>query len=163
MNEAILLLGGNEGDRYENLKKAVTLIEKNAGVVQRQSSIYESEPWGFETDKFFLNMIVIIDTKLSPETLLQEIHKIEKRLGRKRVGKEYASRTIDIDILFYNDEIIALPTLQIPHPRLHERMFTLAPLCEISSEKKHPVFQKNMTTLLRDCRDTLKVYKKNLK
>lgn len=159
MNEAILLLGGNEGDRRENLKSSIAQIEEKIGRIQKRSSVYESEPWGFEAKNRFLNQVVAVETALTPEALLREIHEIEFFLGRKRSETGYASRTVDIDILFYNDAVVDLPNLQIPHPRLHERAFTLAPLCEILPEKRHPILQKTVTTLRQTCPDRLKVQK----
>lgn len=159
MNEAILLLGGNEGNRRENLKSSIAQIEEKIGRIQKRSSVYESDPWGFEAENRFLNQVVAVETALTPEALLREIHEIEISLGRKRSETGYASRTVDIDILFYNDAVVDLPNLQIPHPRLHERAFTLAPLCEILPEKRHPVLQKTIAALRQECPDRMKVCK----
>ena len=158
MNEVLLLLGTNMGSRMDNLLQSIRYIEQEIGMIEKKSSVYESEPWGFEADTAFLNIVLIVRTALTPEVLLQKINDIERRTGRIRSGSPgYSSRVIDIDILFYNADVINLPELQIPHSRLHERRFTLEPLVEIVPEKEHPVFGKNMVTLLAECKDALSV------
>lgn len=160
MNEALLLLETNMGSRMDNLQQSICYIEQEIGTVAKRSSVYESEPWGFEADTAFLNMVLIVRTALAPEALLQKINDIEKRIGRVRFDRSgYSSRVIDIDILFYNAEVINRPELQIPHPRLHERRFTLEPLVEIVPEKEHPVLGKSMATLLAECKDALSVWR----
>jgi len=153
MEKAILSIGGNLGNRLENISRTIDYIAQRIGTIIRRSSVYESEAWGFESEDRFLNMVVVVETSLSPETLLQEAHAIEALLLRQRTGTGYASRTMDIDILFFNDEIINTPTLTIPHPRLHERRFVLAPLCEILPDMVHPVFRKSVKEFLAECCD----------
>jgi 2-amino-4-hydroxy-6-hydroxymethyldihydropteridine diphosphokinase len=148
MNEVILSIGGNLGNRLGNIFRTVDYIEERIGKIKQRSSIYESEPWGFEAEHRFLNMVVVVETSLLPEALLQEAHEIETLMGRVRNGNKYSSRTMDIDILFFNDDIIDTQALIIPHPRLHERRFVLLPLSEIMPGKMHPVLRKNITDLL---------------
>lgn len=160
MNEVFLLTGGNIGDRMDYLQKAKKTVEKKCGRVLKQSSVYETAAWGMENQEAFLNQVLKIETLLRPDELLKSILQIEEELGRKRELK-YGPRTIDIDILFFNDEIIDRPGLKIPHPQLQNRRFVLIPLNEIAPEKIHPIFQKNISQLLAECRDTLEVNKFN--
>jgi 2-amino-4-hydroxy-6-hydroxymethyldihydropteridine diphosphokinase len=149
LNTAVLSLGGNLGDRLENISRTMGCIEKRIGTIRQCSSIYESEAWGFETEHRFLNAVVVVETSLQPESLLQEAHEIENIMGRIRNGTGYSSRTMDIDILFFNDEIIDTQELTIPHPRLHERRFVLLPLHEIMPDKVHPGFHKNIGEMIQ--------------
>ena len=153
MNNAFLITGGNLGDRKRNLETAVSLIEKNTGVIKRLSSVYETEPWGVEGQPNYYNLVIEMLTSLDAQTLMDNLLQIEQEMGRVRTEK-YGARTIDIDILFFNDEIINTDTLTIPHPRLHERRFVLQPLAEIAPELTHPVLQKNIADLLHECPDT---------
>ncbi|MCK9617392.1 MAG: 2-amino-4-hydroxy-6-hydroxymethyldihydropteridine diphosphokinase [Lentimicrobiaceae bacterium] len=159
MAEVFVLLGGNTGDRKEILRKASGHLEKRAGHITCKSSIYETEPWGFTSDTAFLNQAMCLHTLLSPREILTVILQIEKEMGRQRIGKSYASRPIDIDILFYEHLVNNEPDLVIPHPRLHLRKFSLIPLNEIAGSFIHPVLQKTIETLLKECKDTLKVVK----
>ena len=160
MNEVYLLLGSNIGNRLLYLSKAVVEIDRRIGEIIRRSSLYETEPWGFTDDLAFINMVIAIQTTLSPERILERIHAIETSLGRERAGQVgYQSRTIDIDILFFGEETIDKPDLIIPHPRLHERRFTLEPMSEIAPEFPHPVFHKSISTLLKKCNDNHTVNK----
>jgi len=117
------------------------------------------EPWGFESNDLFWNQVLEISTNLSPEEVLVQTQQIELELGRIRKPDQYDSRLIDIDILFYGDQIISLENLIVPHPRIQERKFALVPLCEIASELIHPVFQKSIRQLLEECADKLNVEK----
>lgn len=157
--ETVLLLGGNMGDSAELCRKAVELIEKQIGETTRVSSLYGSEAWGFETEQDFINQAVVVRTSLPPHRVLVLTLEIEARLGRKRSGNGYSSRTMDIDIIFYGSEIIDTPRLTVPHPRLHLRNFVLVPLCEIMPDFVHPVFGKNIRQLLDECPDEGKVWK----
>lgn len=175
-----LSLGSNLGKREEFLSKARELIELNAGKILQSSSVYETEPWqpqevrsmkyevrsmrkGLRPQlsdfrlQLYLNQVICIDTTLSPQELLEKLLNIEILLGRIRSGERWQPRTIDIDILFYNDIIIKESELIIPHPYLHERKFTLIPLDEIAPDFIHPLFNKNINKLLKECRDTSKV------
>lgn len=135
------------------LNQAQEQIQMFIGEIKIESSIYESAPWGFEAQSSFLNQILIVETDLKPMGILERIKSIEKEMGRVKTSESYESRTIDIDILFYNEEIIAFPELIIPHPQLHKRRFTLVPLAEIAPEFIHPVFNKSINDLLINCSD----------
>jgi len=158
MNEAFLLTGGNIGDRKNYLWRAKKEIEERCGKILKQSSIYETAAWGKEDQEAFLNQVLKIETGLSSEELLHTILKVEEDLGRKRDLK-YGPRIIDIDILFFNNEVIDLHGLKIPHPQIQNRKFVLVPLNEIAAEKIHPVFQKTVSRLLSECPDPLTVNK----
>ena len=160
MNEVYLLIGGNVGDRSLNLSMAASAIGRNCGRVVKVSSVYETAAWGKEDQAPFLNQALLIDTELGAEELLAAILQTEQFLGRKRTER-YGPRLIDIDILFFNNEIIEKPGLHIPHPRMQERRFVLAPLQEIAAQKIHPVFRKTVTEMLADCPDSLSVNKIN--
>jgi len=153
----VLSIGGNLGNRLENISHAIDYIEEQIGTILHCSSVYESEAWGFKTKHRFLNVTVAVETLLQPESLLQKTLEIETIMGRVRNKTGYASRTMDIDILFIDNKIIDTQTLTIPHPRLHKRRFILLPLSEIIPDKIHPVFQKNIATLLAECNDKGKV------
>ena len=159
MNKVFLGIGTNLGNRENNLKEAVASIEEHVGKVLNSSSVYETEPWGFQSDDGFLNMVVNVETRLAPSGLLGRILEIESLLGRVRGETRYASRIIDIDILLYEDRIIDEESLKIPHPLLQERRFVLVPLCEIASEMIHPVLKKSFSVLLKTCTDESNVKK----
>jgi len=158
MNKAYLLTGGNEGDRFLHMQEARANIELICGQLLQVSSLYETAPWGKTDQPDFLNQIILIDTKLSPEELLHAILSIEEMGGRKRTVKN-APLTIDIDILFYNELILEKPGLSIPHPRIADRRFVLVPLNEISPGFIHPVIGKTIHQLLLECKDELGVKK----
>ena len=159
MNVVFLSLGGNTGERLENLNAAVRELEKYCGSIEKKSSVYETEAWGFVSEKKYLNQVVKLETKLNAQELLKKSLSIEKKLGRKRGEAKYVDRCLDIDILFFNREIIDTTDLQVPHPRLHERKFVLTPLNEIESGFVHPQLKKNIRTLLKNCKDKLGVEK----
>ena len=126
-------LGSNLGDKRENLNKAIKLMEKQIGVLLRQSAFLETEPWGFESDNSFVNAAICMETKLNPFEVLSKTQEIERELGRtmKSVNREYHDRIIDIDILLYDDLHINTPELTIPHPLMEQRDFVMIPLKEI--------------------------------
>lgn len=153
MSIVFLGIGANLGERGSSLKNAISEIEEHIGTVLRSSSIYETAPWGFEASNKFLNMVVEVETRLSPSGLLMTILMIEANLGRIRNETQYSSRVIDIDILLYDDMVIDEISLKIPHPLMQERKFVLVPLREIAPELVHPVLKKSSTELLELCKD----------
>jgi 2-amino-4-hydroxy-6-hydroxymethyldihydropteridine diphosphokinase len=156
MNSAYLLIGGNLGDQVENLNKAKKYIKKLLGKIIKTSSIYQTESWGISEQPDFLNQVLLIETKLSAEETMQLILSIEKKMGRIRSQKN-ASRIIDIDILFYNDEIINKQGLTVPHSEIQNRKFALIPLNDIAPDLVHPVFKKSIKNLLSKTKDKLEV------
>lgn len=126
-------LGSNLGDRQGNISRAYAEIEKLIGAIVRQSALYESEPWGFESDNSFINSVICCETTLSPHEVLKKTQSIERLLGRtqKSVDGHYHDRTIDIDILLYDDLTVNEPDLKIPHPLMRQRDFVMKPLSEI--------------------------------
>ena len=158
-NKTYLLTGSNMHNPSVQLKTAVRLIQKEIGVVMRKSAVYTTAAWGTTTQPDFLNQVLIVQSKLSPETMMETILGIEKKMGRIRTVKN-APRIIDIDILFYNKDIIKTNSLTIPHPFLQERNFVLTPLNELSPQFVHPVFKKNIHHLYLKCKDLLAVKKK---
>ena len=163
MNKVILSLGSNLGDRLGNLSKAIDLIGQRIGNILKKSSIYETEPWGFNTPNLFLNQVIIIRTSQSPTNILREIKIIEKDIGRKKRTTEYTSRVVDIDILLFNDLVLEATDLIIPHPHLHKRNFVLVPLNEISPELIHPIYKIAISQLILNCLDKsyLSIYQKS--
>ena len=160
MNKVYLLTGGNIGDRANYLLQAKEEIKKRCGAILQTSSLYQTAAWGNESQGAFLNQVLAIKTSLGPEELLKTILQIEEELGRKRELK-YGPRTIDIDILFFNDEVINLHGLKVPHPQLQNRRFVLVPLNEIAPDKMHPLFKKTISQILAECPDPLAVNKFN--
>ena len=154
-----VLLGSNLGDRELLVNQASKMIGERCGKIVAKSRLYESEPWGFKSEHWFLNQVVKIDTALSPDDLMKELLEIEKELGRDRsVPHEgYVSRPMDLDILYYGNEIIDTQMVTVPHPRLHERRFTLLPLCDIAPDFVHPTMKKTNLQLLDGCQDVGKV------
>ena len=130
-------MGSNIGNRKRNMREAVEYMESMVGTVTRQSALYETEPWGFESPNLFINMCVCVETPLAPRQLLEATQEIEKRMGRvgKSVNHEYQDRIIDIDILLYDDMTVDEPDLKIPHPLMKERDFVMTPLNEILKNK----------------------------
>jgi 2-amino-4-hydroxy-6-hydroxymethyldihydropteridine diphosphokinase len=154
MNSAYLILGGNIGNKLENLKRTRALIRETVGPITKKSDIFVTAPWGNTEQPDFYNQAIKVETSLAAFGLLEELLKIEAVNGRIRDNKKWAERTMDIDILFYNNEIISEPHLKIPHPHIQERRFVLAPLDQIAGEYIHPVLKKSIHSLLSECRDT---------
>ncbi|MGQ7867895.1 2-amino-4-hydroxy-6-hydroxymethyldihydropteridine diphosphokinase [Sunxiuqinia sp. sy24] len=159
MAKVFLLLGGNLGNKKMIFNQAVALLEASVGQIVQQSSIYETEPWGFESDDLFWNQVVVLETNLEAKTVLEKTQQIEHSLGRVRHAEQYSSRLIDLDILLYDQLEMQSSTLEIPHPRMGERRFVLAPLAEIAPGFIHPVFKKTVDQLLSECPDQLAVKK----
>lgn len=156
MNIVYILTGGNVGKRLINLGNAQKFLEDEIGKIEKSSSIYETAAWGNNDQPDFYNQAHIIKTKLSPEDIMQKILKIEEKMGRVRTFKN-AARIIDIDILFFNEEIINKPGLIIPHAEIANRRFVLEPLNELSPHMIHPRLRKSVKELLSTCKDMLKV------
>jgi 2-amino-4-hydroxy-6-hydroxymethyldihydropteridine diphosphokinase len=156
-NRVYLILGGNQGDVLENLNKTLVLIEQRAGKVVKKSNVYKTKAWGNTQQPDFFNQAILIETNLPAKDLLTVLISIEVFLGRVRGDEKWAERTMDIDILFYNNEIINTFELTIPHPQLQYRRFVLQPLSEIDSDYLHPILQKKINTLLDECDDNLNV------
>ena len=133
MKLAYIGLGSNLGDREALLMRAADALD-----AVRISPVIETDPWGFENQPQFLNAVAEVETELSPRELLDRLLEIERRLGRTREGPRYGPRTIDLDLLLYGDEAIDEPGLQVPHPRLAERLFVLEPLAALVPERKIP-------------------------
>lgn len=155
MHKVYLLIGSNRGEKKILIEKAQERLGMLSVKPVLFSSFYESEPWGFESDEWFLNKAVLLETEQSPESLLRQILNIEKDLGRIRGAQkeEYESREIDIDILLYDNLVIDSEFLTIPHPRMHLRKFVLEPLMEINPEIIHPVLFKSVRDLYLNCPD----------
>lgn len=148
-------MGGNIGDREKALSHAILKINEKVGNIVAKSTIYETEAWGVENQQAYLNQCLKVETNLKSYELIDALLVIEKELGRERtINHTYESRTIDIDILFYNNDIINESKLLVPHPRLHLRKFVLIPLEEIASNYLHPLLNKTIFNLLSECEDT---------
>jgi 2-amino-4-hydroxy-6-hydroxymethyldihydropteridine diphosphokinase len=152
-------LGSNIGDKKGYLKKAESEISKILNTkVLKSSSIYKTEPWGIKNQDFFLNSVLEINTSLKPAELMAELKRIEIILGRKEREKWF-QREIDIDLLFYEEFILEIDKLKIPHPEISNRNFVLIPLCEVNPELLHPVLKKTVTELLNESKDNSAVTK----
>jgi 2-amino-4-hydroxy-6-hydroxymethyldihydropteridine diphosphokinase len=158
MNTIYLLLGSNTGNSKAALAKAIAQIEKKIGDITRQSNLYSTAAWGNTKQPDFLNQVIIVETVLTALQTMQTILNIEKKMGRVRTVKN-APRIIDIDILFFNKEIIDKPELSVPHPQIQNRRFVLVPLNRLSPNLKHPLLKKTVHQLLIHCPDKLNVKK----
>jgi 2-amino-4-hydroxy-6-hydroxymethyldihydropteridine diphosphokinase len=152
--QVIIGLGSNLNDRFAALSCTLSLLKEEAGEIVAVSSVWETEPWGFEADDQFLNMVVVIETGKQPRQLMQLFRSLEGRMGRKRSGGgRYESRIIDIDILLWEDRVISMPGLEVPHPRLADRRFVLEPLSEVAPDVVHPVTGLTVKEMLALCDD----------
>ncbi len=152
MNIVYLQLGSNIGDREQQLEFAISEIKEKVGDITNSSKVYESSPWRVDGQSNYLNQVIKIKTEIDAESVLSVVLDIENDLGRKRIEK-WGERFIDIDIIFYNNEIIETAELCIPHKHMHERKFVLTPLNEIASDYLHPKYNKTVADLLVECND----------
>jgi len=158
MKQVVLGLGGNEGDVVEVLTVALNKVGNDIGEISLKSSLYKTSAWGVENQPDFINMVVSLKTSKTAEEVLKLCLSIEKELGRNRIGvKKWHQRVIDIDVLFYADEVIDLPHLKVPHPYVQERNFVLVPLAEILPNSIHPQFKKSFVQLKNESKDVQKV------
>ncbi len=160
MSIAYLCLGSNSGNRLQFIEQAISLINLAENIkIIRSTALYETEPWGVKNQNWFLNIIVEIKTDLSPQDLLLKCMSIEKTLGRNRDKEQrWGERTIDIDIIFYNKDVVNTDMLTIPHPRMHQRAFVLVPLLELIPDFIHPVLNKTISDLYDELDNVEEVY-----
>ena len=156
MRPAYFLLGSNLGDRLAQIQYGLNMLERLAGPAIQRSGVYETAPWGIEDQPAFLNQVAMIPTSLLPSDLLKHIRHIEEPHSRPKPS-QWGPRKLDIDILFYGNEVVQSPELVIPHPRIASRRFTLVPLAEIAPGFIHPVLHKSVSEMLDDCPDPLSV------
>jgi len=154
MSRVYLGLGSNLGDREGNIKKSILLLSEHCKII-KCSSLYETEPIGYKEQGWFLNGVLSIETSHQPMEFLKILHNIENNLGRIRRIKN-GPRVIDLDLLFYGDEVICQENLIVPHPELHKRSFVLTPLAEIAPHLIHPIFKKSIRELADSCKEITK-------
>ena len=163
MSRVVFLTGSNAPDRDDVLRRTAEILSRRVGEVERASQIYGSEPWGFHAEEMFSNQALILQTALTPIEVLDEALATEQEVGRDRAreqeekeitGERYASRVVDVDVMFYDEEIIDTPRLKLPHPLLHVREFALEPLCEIMGDYRHPVLGKSLSTIYEELKGT---------
>lgn len=154
-NKVYIILGSNIGDKKSYIDKACVEISEKIGSIGLYSSYYQTSPWGFQSDDEFLNRVICVQSKLTPNYIMETLLEIENKLGRVRLAKDegYQSRTIDLDILLIDDLIIESELLVVPHPRMKERRFVLVPLSEIAGEYIHPKYESTINYLLSICED----------
>ncbi|MEN9958377.1 MAG: 2-amino-4-hydroxy-6-hydroxymethyldihydropteridine diphosphokinase [Bacteroidota bacterium] len=148
-----LSLGGNLGNTQEIFEACYPMIENKVGAILKQSCLYRTAAWGLQDQADFTNQVILIETALSPHAILTEIQAIEKALGRKRIVT-WGPRTLDLDILFIDQQIIQTADLQVPHPHIQDRKFVLIPMQEIAGTFEHPIFKKTMDELVIETTDT---------
>ena len=152
MSKVYLSIGSNKGNRSVLINKAIDEIEKKIGKIISRSSMYQSKSWGFDSNDFY-NLSLLIDTDIEPKSLLINLKKIEKSMGREDIDGSYSDRFIDIDILFYDYIIIDSEDLKIPHPKIEIRKFVLVPMLEIADDYVHPILNKTIRQLDNECDD----------
>ncbi len=159
MSTVYIGLGSNLGNKKENIQKALDLLNNTEGIlILKISSLYETEPVGYEDQDWFINAVAQIETSISPQEILKIFKEIEAQIGREE-SIRWGPRKIDLDILFYDQLIYKSSDLEIPHPRLHERAFVLVPLAEINKELIHPIYNKSISALISGLNITKKVNK----
>ncbi|OGI00004.1 MAG: 2-amino-4-hydroxy-6-hydroxymethyldihydropteridine diphosphokinase [Candidatus Melainabacteria bacterium GWF2_37_15] len=160
MNTAFICAGSNLGDRVGYLQQANNLLNYTEGItVIMSSSLYESEPVGYKDQEWFVNAVLHIETTFTPLELLEVCMRIEKQLGRVRdLENQWGERTLDLDILFYDNKIINEDSLQIPHPRVHERAYALVPMLEIDPDFVHPKLKKTICEMHSELEEPEEVY-----
>ncbi len=161
MRNIFLSLGSNQGNRFFLIQQAIQYIELRIGSIEKISSYYETEPWGFSAENNFINQVIKVKSCLPADKILARALLIEKVLGRTRADSngQYSSRPIDIDILFIDDAMISTEDLKVPHEHLHKRNFVLRPLCEIAPDFVHPILKKSIKELEASCEDNLNAKK----
>lgn len=150
MAQVTLITGADLGDAQKNIESVTSFIEAQIGKIVKSSSVHTSKAWGFESDTIFYNQVLVCETTLTPELVLDEIWNIEGVFGRRRGKERYSSRTMDIDILFYDNEIRSSKLLTIPHSMIEVRSFVLEPLSEVMGSFIHPVLNKRIDTLKKE-------------
>ena len=153
MKHVFLSLGGNLGNTPEIFERTYPMIENKVGPILQKSSLYQTAAWGLTDQADFINQVILLQTSLKPHEILNEIQAIEKEQGRERLIT-WGPRTLDLDILFIDQEIIQESDLQVPHPHIQDRKFILIPLHEIAADWIHPVFKKSAKELLIETKDT---------
>ncbi|MBO4738201.1 MAG: 2-amino-4-hydroxy-6-hydroxymethyldihydropteridine diphosphokinase [Bacteroidales bacterium] len=159
-NDAVLLVGANLDNNLAKYDRLYALLEQHVGEIFKKSAFYQSEPWGFDSQNWFVNQAIWLKTNLSPQQLLGQCQQIEKTMGRPdHPHDHYEDRVMDIDIIFFNQDTVNAPNLQIPHPRMQQRKFVLLPLMEICPTYIHQTLHKTVAELLDICQDTAIVQK----
>lgn len=153
MHKVFLGIGGNLGNKQANFRNAEVLIEKLLGNIVLKSSVYEAPPWGFHAQDNFWNAVFVIETSMMADELIWRIHEIEDKFYKESGNERYASREMDIDILYFDDVFYESKELIIPHPKIHERKFVLIPLVEIAPDLKHPLLRLTSIEMLENCKD----------
>lgn len=154
-----ILAGGNMGDTRQILKDALVKMEELAVELVYSSSLYESEPWGFDSNQHFINQLFVFESDLLPDHFMHSLLKIENDLGRKRENNGYSARTIDLDIIFIGNLVYSSNVLDVPHARMHIRKFALLPCVEYKADFRHPIYKKTLEELLYSCEDSSSVAK----
>lgn len=164
MSRVVLLTGSNAPQSESVLHRTAQILARRIGPLECASQIYYSEPWGFHTERMFANQALLFTTTLSPVEVLDEVLGAEQEVGRDRAmeqveksltGERYASREVDVDVMFYDDEVINTPRLTVPHPLLHVREFALQPLCEVMADYRHPVLGRELKDIYEELKGTV--------